>query len=196
MAAPRPRATGIAKRGVRNLLIHAGILPGVRSRGGPRWLDMPSATASSSASRRPDRAAGRPWRGGREGSGRRAHLAGVRYRRRCRDIRRSGVGCWSRGTSPGWSNPATALRSWRWSGRRLAEIDVTLPRQGGRSAARQSHAKVGLEALTTCRRAVIRPGIDQAPGTRSPSRLDLRRAAAVVTRRASFRCASWPTGRG
>ena len=35
-------SAGIAKRGVRNLLKHAGILPGAPETGPSRWLDMPS----------------------------------------------------------------------------------------------------------------------------------------------------------
>ncbi|MGH6946724.1 MAG: N(2)-acetyl-L-2,4-diaminobutanoate deacetylase DoeB [Kiloniellales bacterium] len=37
------RSAGIAKRGVRNLLIHAGILKGEPEHGASQWLDMPSA---------------------------------------------------------------------------------------------------------------------------------------------------------
>lgn len=40
----RAETAGMAKRGVRNLLIHAGVLDGaLSSTGAPRWLDMPDA---------------------------------------------------------------------------------------------------------------------------------------------------------
>ena len=73
------RSGGIARRGARNFLIHAGILAGEIEREPTVNLDMPDGDCFVFAEHDGhDRAAGRSRRRGREGPGGRAHLAGER----------------------------------------------------------------------------------------------------------------------
>ena len=73
----RAETVAIARRGVRNLLRHAGILPGAPEPAPTRWLDMPSADcftfAEDAGLIEP---AGRPRRPGRRRRHRRPHPPG------------------------------------------------------------------------------------------------------------------------